>query len=47
MLVDGEIIKTIFTVSGIFPRKDDSVILLGFDCAINPQNLIKIVRAII
>ena len=30
----------------IFPGKADSVILLGFECAINPQNLIKIVRAI-
>ena len=36
-------LKTIFLVSGIFPGKADSVILLG---TINPQNLIKIVRAI-
>ena len=38
--------KTIFLVSGIFPGKADSVILLGFECTIKPQNLIKIVRAI-
>ena len=34
---------SIFLVSGIFPGKDDSVMLLGFECTINPQNLIKIV----
>ena len=46
-LGDGQkIIKTIFLVSGIFPGKADSVILLGFECTINSQNLIKIVRAI-
>ena len=39
-------IKTIFLVSGIFPGKADSVILLGFECTINPQILIKIVRTI-
>ena len=40
-------LKTIFLVSGIIPGKADSVILLGFECTINPQNLIKIVvRAI-
>ena len=39
-------LKTIFLVSGIFPGKADSVILLGFEYTINPQNLIKIVRAI-
>ena len=39
-------LKTIFLVSRIFSGKDDSVILLGFECTINPQNLIKIVRAI-
>ena len=38
--------KTIFPVSGIFPEKADSVILLGFECAINLHNLIKIVKAI-
>ena len=39
-------LKTIFLVSGIFPGKTDSVILLGLECTINPQNLIKIVGAI-
>ena len=39
-------LKTIFLVSGIFPGKADSAILLGFECTINPQNLIKIVSAI-
>ena len=39
-------LKTIFLVSGICPGKADSVILLGFECAINPQNLMKIVGAI-
>ena len=38
--------KTIFQVSGIFPRKVDSLILLGFEFTINTQNLNKIVRAI-
>ena len=38
--------KTIFLVSGIFSGKADSAILLGFECSINPQNLIKIVGAI-
>ena len=39
-------LKTIFLVSGIFQEKNDSVILLSFECTKNPQNLIKIVRAI-
>ena len=39
-------LKTIFLVSGIFSGKADSVILLGFECTINSQNLIKIVGAI-
>ena len=33
-------------VSGIFSGKIDSVMLLGFEYTINPQNLIKIVEAI-
>ena len=33
-------------VSRTFPGKADSVILLGFECTINTQNLNKIVRAI-
>ena len=46
-LADGQKIKkTIFLVSGIFSGKADSVILLCFECTTNPQNLIKIVKAI-
>ena len=45
-LGDGGKLKTIFLVSGIFPEKADSVVLLGFKCTINPQNSIKIVGAI-
>ena len=36
-LGDGEKIKAIFLVSGIFPGKADSVILLGFECTIKPK----------
>ena len=39
-------LKTIYPVSGIFQGKVDSVILLGFECAINLQNVIKIIGAI-
>ena len=39
-------LKTIFLISGIFPGKADNVILLGFECTINLQNLIKIIGAI-
>ena len=39
-------IKNYFLVSGIFSGKIDSVMLSGFEYAINPQNLIKIVEAI-
>ena len=39
-------LKTIFLVSRIFSGKADSVILLGFECAINPQNLNEFVRDI-
>ena len=39
-------LKYIFPVSGNFPGKGDSVILLGFECTISTQNLIKIVGAI-
>ena len=45
-LDDGQKIKNYLLVSGIFPGKADSVILLGFECTINPQNLFQIVRAI-
>ena len=39
-------LKTIFLHQGFFQKKADSVILLGFDCTINSQNLIKIVGVI-
>ena len=42
----GRKLKTIFLVSMIFSEKADSVILLGFECSINTQNLNKIVGAI-
>ena len=42
----GQKIKTIFLLSGIFPRKADSVIFLVFECTINPQNLMKIVGTV-
>ena len=43
MLSDGQKIKTLFLVSGIFLGKADSVILLGIKCTINAQNINKIV----
>ena len=42
----GQKIKNYFSSFRDFPGKSDSVILLGFECIINPQNLIKIVGAI-
>ena len=45
-LGDRQKIKKYFSSFRDFPGKADSVILLGFECAINPQNLIKIVGAI-
>ena len=39
-------LKNIFLVRRIFPGKADSAIFLGFECTINPQNLMKIVGAI-
>ena len=39
-------LKTIFLVSRIFLGKADSVILLKFECTINPQNFMKIVEAV-
>ena len=45
-LGDGKNLKYIFPVSRIFPGKFASITSLGFECAINPQNLIKIVGAI-
>ena len=45
-LGDGKNLKYFFPVSGIFPGKFASTTLLGFECTINQQNLIKIVEAI-
>ena len=45
ILADGQKIKNYFSISGIFPGKADSVILLVFECKINPQILMKIVGA--
>ena len=44
-LGDKKIWKNIFPVSVIFSAKADSIILLGFECTICPQNLIKMVGA--
>ena len=46
ILDDGQKIKNYFPSFRDFPGKAESVILLGFECTINSQNLIKIVRAI-
>ena len=48
MLDDGhtENTKNYFSSFWDFPGKIDSVMLLGFECTINPQNVIKIVGAI-
>ena len=44
---DGQKIKNyFFLVSGIFSRKAESAILLGFECTINPQNLMNTVGTI-
>ena len=45
MLCDGQKIKNYFSNFRNFSGKPDSVILLGFECTINPQNLMKIVGA--
>ena len=39
-------LKNIFLVRRIFPGKADSAIFLGFECTINPQNLMKVVGTI-
>ena len=46
ILADGQKIENYFSSFRDFPGKADSVILLGFECIINPQNLIKIIGAI-
>ena len=38
--------KSIILVTRIFSGKADSATLLGFECTINPDNLMKIVVAI-
>ena len=45
-LGDGQRIQNYFSSFRDFSGKADSVILLGFECTINPQHLIKIVGAI-
>ena len=37
ILADWQKIKNFYLISGIFPEKADSVILLGFEFTINPQ----------
>ena len=46
ILADGQKIKNYFSSFRDFSGKSRYIILLGFECTINPQNLIKIVRAI-
>ena len=45
-LGDGQKIKNYFSSFRDFSGKAVSVILLGFECTINPQNFMKIVGAI-
>ena len=45
-LGDGKKFRYIFPVSGIFSGKFASMTFSGFECTINPQNVIKIVGAI-
>ena len=45
-LRDRQKIKNYFSTFKDFPGKEVSVILLGFECTINTQNLHKIVGAI-
>ena len=45
-LRDKQKSKNYFSSFKDFPGKADSEILLDFECTINPQNLIKLVRAI-
>ena len=41
-----EKISKFFPLLGIYSGKGDSVVLLGYECTINSQDLIKIVGAI-
>ena len=43
ILADGQKVKNDFSSFRDFSGKTDSVILLGFEYTINPENLIKIV----
>ena len=43
---DRQNIKNYFSTFKDFPGKADNVILLGFECTINSQNLNKIVTAV-
>ena len=45
-LGDGHTDFFFFQFQGFFRKKADSVILLSFECTINPQNSIKFVVAI-
>ena len=46
ILANGQKIKNYFSSFRDFSEKIYSVMLLGFECTISPQNLIKIVGAI-
>ena len=46
MLGNGQKIKNDFSSSRDFSGKADSIILLGFEYTINPENVVKIVGAI-
>ena len=45
-LGDKKNLKIFFQFQGFFSKKFALITLLGFECTINPQNLMKIVRAI-
>ena len=38
--------RRIIIVTRIFPGKSDGALLLGFECTINPQNLMKVIAAV-
>ena len=46
MLGADRTLKNIFLVRWIFLGKADNAMFLGFECTINPQNLMKIVGAV-
>ena len=45
-LDDGQKIKNYFLILWIFSGKADSIIMLVFECTVNPQNSMKIIGAI-